>query len=105
MHPLDWKFQGCRSDLSPGIFVLVVSCLGMSSSAHWRYRLGGALIRAAHLLALPSDELWLRLLADDLKTESSSRRPLRAIIFVVVLLVVLGVPRSWHKALGGRVVV
>ncbi len=104
VHPLDWGFQGCRSDLTPDIFVFVVGCFGMSSAAYWWSRLGGALIRAAHLLALPSDELWLLLLADDLKAESTSRRPQRAIVFVVVLLVVLGVPLSWRKAQGGRVI-
>ncbi len=53
---------------------------------------GGARVRAAHLLALPENARWLLLFADDLKAESTSARPQRAIIFVVVLLVVLGVP-------------
>ncbi len=104
IHPSDWGFQGCRSELSSDIFVFVVGCFGMSSAAYWWSRLGGALIRAAHLVALPSYELWLLLLADDLKAESTAPQPKRAVIFVVILLVLLGVPLSWHKAQGGLVI-
>ncbi len=66
VHPGDWEHQGCRSSLSPDLFVFTVGCVGVSSAAYWWSRLGGALVRAVHLLAQPEDELWLLLLADDL---------------------------------------
>ncbi len=61
-------------------------------------------MRAIHLLADPSDELWLLLMADDLKAESTAVRPKVSVIFVVLVLVVLGVPLSWHKSQGGQVI-
>ncbi len=101
VHPDDWKFQGCRSSLSPDLFIFTVGCFGVSSAAYWWSRLGGALIRAVHLLALPSDELWILLMADDIKAESTSERPKLSIMYVILILVVLGVPLSWHKSQGG----
>ncbi len=104
VHPDDWKYQGCRSSLTSDLFIFVVGCFGVSSAAYWWARLGGAIIRAVHLLALPSDELWILLMADDIKAESTGERPKRAIIFVILILVVLGVPLSWHKSQGGDVI-
>ncbi len=104
VHPEDWKFQGCRSSRSSDLFIFVVGCFGVSSAAYWWSRLGGALIRAVHLLSLPSDELWILLMADDIKAESTSANPKRAIIYVILILVVLGVPLSWHKSQGGEIV-
>ncbi len=104
VHPSDWTFQGCRSSLSADLFVFTVGCFGISSAAYWWSRLGGALVRAVHLLAEPSDQLWLLLMADDLKCESTSDTPVVPILFVVILFVVLGVPLSWHKAQGGRII-
>ncbi len=104
VHPSDWEHQGCRSSLTSDLFVFVVGCFGVSSAAYWWSRLGGSLVRAIHLLALPTDELWLLLLADDLKAESTSSTPQVSILFVVLVLAVLGVPLSWHKAQGGRVI-
>ncbi len=104
VHPSDWEHQGCRSSLSPDLFIFTVGCFGVSSAAYWWSRLGGALVRAVHLLAQPEDELWLLLLADDLKTESTSRVPAVSIIFVVLVMSVLGVPLAWHKAQGGQIV-
>ncbi len=104
VHPLDWPYQGCRSSLSSDVFIFTVGCFGISTAAYWWSRMGGALVRAAHLLSLPTDQLWLLLMADDLKCESTAERPHVPIIFVVLLLVVLGVPLSWHKAQGGRTI-
>ncbi len=104
VHPLDWTHQGCRSSLSTDLFVFTVGCFGVSSAAYWWSRLGGALVRAVHLLADPSDELWLLLMADDLKAESTSARPEISVLFVVLVLIVLGVPLSWHKSQGGQVI-
>ncbi len=104
VHPDDWKHQGCRSSLTSDLFVFVVGCFGVSSAAYWWARLGGAIIRAVHLLALPSDELWILLMADDVKAESTGEHPKRAVILVVLILVVLGVPLSWQKSQGGDVI-
>ncbi len=92
VHPEDWRFQGCRSSLSSDLFIFVVGCFGVSSAAYWWARLGGALIRAVHLLSLPSDELWILLMADDIKAESTSGNPKRAIVYVILILVILGCP-------------
>ncbi len=104
IHPDDWKHQGCRSSLSPDLFIFTVGCFGVSSAAYWWARLGGALIRAVHLLSLPSDELWILLMADDIKAESTSGRPKLSVMFVILVFVVLGVPLSWHKSQGGDVI-
>ncbi len=104
VHPLDWTHQGCRSSLSSDLFVFTVGCFGISTAAYWWSRMGGALVRAAHLLAQPSDQLWLLLMADDLKCESTAEQPHVPIVFVILLLVVLGVPLSWHKAQGGETI-
>ena len=77
-----------------GVFVL-------SRIAYWWSRMGGALVRLSHLLSRPEDGLWLMLMADDLKAESTGCHPRRSILFVVVRSV-LGVPLSWVKAQGGR---
>ncbi len=82
VHPEDWGHQGCRSTLSPDIFIFTVGCFGISSAAYWWSRLGGALVRAIHLLAMPEDELWLLLMADYLKAESTAVRPAASIVFV-----------------------
>ncbi len=104
VHPSDWEHQGCRSNLTSDLFVFVVGCFGISSAAYWWSRLGGALVRAVHLLSMPTDELWLLLLADDLKAESTSVAPELSIVFVILVLSVLGVPLAWHKAQGGRII-
>ncbi len=101
VHPSDWTHQGCRSSLSSDLFIFTVGCFGISTAAYWWSRLGGALVRAVHLLAQPSDQLWLLLMADDLKCESTAEHPEVPIVFVVLLFVILGVPLSWHKAKGG----
>ncbi len=104
VHPSDWTHQGCRSSFSSDLFIFTVGCFGISTAAYWWSRLGGALVRAVHLLAQPSDQLWLLLMADDLKCESTAEHPEVPIVFVVLLLVVLGVPLSWHKAQGGQII-
>ncbi len=104
VHEDDWAHQGCRSDASPDVFVFLVGCFGISSAAYWWSRLGGALIRAIHLLSEPSDELWMLLMADDLKAESTSASPATSVIYALLILLVMGVPLSWHKSQGGRTI-
>ncbi len=104
VHEDDWAHQGCRSDASPDVFVFLVGCFGISSAAYWWSRLGGALIRAIHLLSEPSDELWMLLMADDLKAESTSASPASSVVYALLILLVMGVPLSWHKSQGGRTI-
>ncbi len=104
VHQSDWHHQGCRSDLSDDVYFYTAGCFGVSSAAYWWSRMGGALVRAAHLLCDPTDEVWLLLMADDLKAESTAEHPRRALVFVLVVMMVLGVPLAWHKTHGGQVI-
>ena len=98
----DWRFQACRARAGGSIYVYKCGVFGIASIAYWWSRLGGALVRLAHLLAIPEDGLWLMLMADDLKAESTGERPKRSILYVILLWSVLGVPLSWTKVQGGR---
>ncbi len=104
VHRSDWRHQCCRCDGCEDVFIFTVGCFGISSAAYWWSRLGGALVRAAHLLCEPADEIWLLLMADDLKAESTSASPSRSIIYVVLILLILGVPLAWRKSQGGEVI-
>ena len=54
-------------------------------------------MRTVHHLALPSYELWLQLMVDDLKLEETSATPEVDIVWVLVLWLILGVPLAWKK--------
>ncbi len=101
VHPDDWALQGCRSDLTGEVFLYKVGCFGITTAAYWWSRLGGALVRALHLVLHPRDEIWALLMADDFKLESSGRRPARAVVKSIILLLILGLPIAWPKIQGG----
>ncbi len=73
VHPDDWPLQGCRSDLTGDVYLYKVGCFGITTAAYWWSRLGGALVRALHLVLHPRDEASVLLVADDFKVESSGR--------------------------------
>ncbi len=104
VHPDDWKYQGCRAETGGPVFVYRYGVFGYSSSAYWWARLGGALVRAAHLVAPPSHALWMLLMADDLKAESTASDREASIVWLVVFLCILGVPLAWRKTKGGDVI-
>ncbi len=101
VHPLDWPLQGCRSDVSGEVFIYKVGCFGVTTAAYWWSRLGGALLRALHLVIPPSDQIWALLMADDFKVEATSSCPARSVVKALVLLLLLGLPVSWPKTQGG----
>ncbi len=100
--PEDWHLQGCRARPGGDIFIFTVGVFGVSSIAYWWARLGGAAIRALHLLADVDDELWLLLMADDVLIQSTCPYPERPVLWVLLLLSVLGFPLSWRKTQGGE---
>ncbi len=100
----DWRHQGVRSSAESDIYIYMYNMFGYASSAYWWARLGGAVARAIHLVACPSQRLWVLLMADDFKIESSSRSRRRDVVWVVLLLVTMGVPLAWRKTQGGSLI-
>ncbi len=101
VHVDDWRFQGCRARDGGDVYVYVVGVFGISSIAYWWSRLGGAAIRVLHTVADSAMELWLLLMADDIKVESTAEQPRLPLLFTLLFLEVLGIPLSWKKIHGG----
>ncbi len=101
VHPADWRLQGCRAHDDGDVFIYVVGVFGISSIAYWWSRMGGAAIRIIHGLLEAEMEVWIMMLADDIKAESTSVSPVPAILFVLLALELLGIPLSWKKVHGG----
>ncbi len=104
VHPEDWRYQGCRARSTGDVYVIKCGVFGISSISYWWSRMGGAAVRAVHYASSRDMELWMQLFADDLKVESTSINPSSAIIWVLWLLVILGFPLKWRKAIGGDVI-
>ncbi len=100
----DWRHQGVRSHADGYIYVYKYNMFGYASSAYWWARLGGALARSVHLVACPSQRLWLLLMADDFKVESTSDQRRVDVIWVILYFVILGVPFAWRKTQGGDLI-
>ena len=100
--PQDWHLQGCRSSPTGKVYVFTVGVFGISSIAYWWARLGGAGVRAIHHIMDNADELWLLLMADDLKIECTGPRPPSTIVASLLILSMLGFPLSWTKVKGGE---
>ena len=64
--------------------------------------MGGAAMRAVHHVMDTEDEIWLMLMADDFKLESTCQRPALPIVGTLLPLTVLGFPLSWKKVQGGE---
>ncbi len=99
----DWRYQVCRARRGGDLYAIHCGLFGISSAAYWWGRLAGAIVRLLHHISEPSMELWLLLVADDLKMESTARRPEEALLFVLWVLELLGVPLQWEKTEGGDV--
>ncbi len=97
----DWKFQVCRAERGGDLFVFKSGLFGIASAAYWWGRLAGSVVRLIHHVALPSMELWLLLVADDLKLESTAPDPHETLLLVLWLLEVLNLPLQWNKSEGG----
>ena len=59
-------------------------------------------MRAVHHLLGGFAELWILLVADDFKIESTAPRPQEQILAALWALVLLGIPLQWTKVHGGR---
>ncbi len=103
VHPDDWHHQACRadSDENSEVYFYKYGVFGISSIAYYWSRIGGAAVRACHYLADASAEIWLLLMADDLKAEATGHHVHRHIIAVLLFLRVINVPLSWPKIKGG----
>ena len=101
VDPRDWRLQSCRARSGGDVYIFKVGVFGISSIAYWWARLGGACVRAVHYLADPLSELWLQLMADDLKIESTAGYPKRELLWTLLCLDLFGVPLSWAKMQGG----
>ncbi len=100
----DWGHQAARAEDGNDVYVATCGTFGTSSIAYWWNRLASAAVRLTHYLADADDELWILLLADDFKIESSSSRPKRAVVFVLLLLNFLGIDIQWRKVQGGSTI-
>ncbi len=103
VHPADWHLQACRADdkADSEIYFYKFGTFGVSSIAYFWSRIGGAAVRACHYLADASAELWLLLMADDLKVEATGDRPHHHILALLMFLRILNFPFSWPKVQGG----
>ena len=97
----DWKYQVCRAKEGGDLYAFCCGLFGIASAAYWWGRLAGAIVRTVHYMATPSMQLWLLLVADDLKIESTASDQIRPLLFTLWLLEILGVPLQWNKAEGG----
>ncbi len=101
IDPRDWAHQACRARPADDITVYCCGVFGIASISYWWSRLGGAMVRTLLHAATPDMKLWLMLLADDLKVESTSEYPEREILWALWIMLVLGFPISWEKTQGG----
>ncbi len=101
VHHSDWGLQVCRAEAGGDVYCYMCGVFGISSIGYFWSRIGGALVRAVHHVMTPEDELWLMLMADDLKLECTAPAPEIRIVAVLLFWVLLGVPISWHKIQGG----
>ncbi len=101
IHQDDWRHLACRVHPEGPIYIYMYGVFGFAASAYWWSRLGGAALRLLHHLAPRAAELWLLMMADDIKIESTSTSSQLWILWVIVILRLLGIPLSWHKIQGG----
>ena len=101
VHANDWQYQACRASEDGPVYIYKFGVFGFASSPYWWSRLGGALLRAVHLTASPRAMLWILMMADDIMVESTGEQREAAIVWVIVMLCICGVPFSWHKIQGG----
>ncbi len=102
VHEDDWRHLACRAHPGGNIYIYKYGVFGYAASAYWWSRLGGAIVRLVIRLAPRAAELWMLMMADDIKVESTSRSPRLWVLWAIILLRILGVPLSWHKVQGGR---
>ncbi len=100
----DWGHQAARAEGEEDIYVATCGTFGTSSIAYWWNRLAAAAVRLAHYFMDVDDELWVLLLADDFKIESSAAWPKKTVILFLLMLTLLGVDVQWKKVQGGSTI-
>ncbi len=100
----DWGHQAARAEGEEDIYVATCGTFGTSSIAYWWNRLAAAAVRLAHYIMDIDDELWVLLLADDFKIESSAAWPKRTVILFLLILSLLGIDVQWKKVQGGSTI-
>ena len=93
IHPHDWKFLGCQVKPGGDVFINTVGPFGLASASYYWSRISAALGRLKQYMSGKSAVE---------AGESDFRFP---ILSFFILTAVLGVPLSWHKTLGGDVLV
>ncbi len=101
VHPDDWRHLGCQARNHDDVFLYKYGVFGVSSSAYWWSRLGGAVLRSLHYTARPNQALWILLLADDFKVESTARKAEREVLWAIMALLLFRLPLAWRKMQGG----
>ncbi len=102
IRPEDWRHQLCRARKGGEVIMYKCGVFGIASISYWWSRLASAVQRAVLYLADSELAIWALRVADDFKVETTSARPAHALLFVLAVLQLLGVPVQWLKLRGGR---
>ncbi len=101
IRPADWKHQLCRARAGGPLFAFTVGVFGVCSISYWWSRLAGGALRGLHYLSTEQEALWVLLVADDFKVESTAVDPDAALLYALLVLVLFGLPLKWKKTSGG----
>ena len=102
IDPLDWGRQACRTDESEGgkVWLNLVGTFGVSSAAYHWCRLMAGLGRSAYYM-LGKAEVEQLVYVDDLLWLTRDREGVETIVVIVFYYVLMGLPFSWKKFIGG----
>ncbi len=98
----DWQFQVCRARAGGPLYAFRCGVFGIASASYWWGRLAGAILRSIYHISDADHALWLLLVADDFKMESTATAPHEGLLFALWYLVLLNVPLRWTKTRGGE---
>ncbi len=101
VRPLDWQHQLCRARQGGPLYAFTVGVFGVSSISYWWGRLAGGGLRGPHYLSTQAEGLWVLLVADDFKFDSTSDQPDYSLLYSLLVLVLFGFPLKWRKTAGG----
>ena len=101
IHPDDWHLLGCRSGPGMPVYINVAGTFAVASAAYWWGRLAGALVRLIHYVGGWEHRMWLLLVADDLAASAAGPHYRRALLLIILVFEMVGIPLSWKKISGG----
>ncbi len=104
VKPSDWQYQLCRARPGGLVYASTVGLFGIASISYLWGRLAGAALRGLHYVAARREELWVLLVADDFKADSTSADGDSALLFFAAYLTLMGFPIKWAKSGGGDAV-